>query len=66
MLFGEPLLGEPATPLEIVQQRDKGGGIGVRPLQLVGQFEPRVLTASKQPQRTDAQAGLGRYAGRSL
>lgn len=39
MLFGKPLLGEPAAPFELVQQRGKLVGIGVRPVQLVRQFK---------------------------
>jgi hypothetical protein len=66
MLFSKPLLGEPAAPFELVQQRSKRGGIGIRPVQLVPQIQPRVLAARQQPQRSGTQAGLGRRAGRSL
>jgi hypothetical protein len=64
-LFSEPLLGEPATPLEVIQQCGKLGGVSVRAAQLFRQFQARVVARRKQPQGTGAQAAFGRRAGRS-
>jgi hypothetical protein len=65
VLFCEPHLGQPAAPLELVQQRAKLGGVGFRAVQFVGQFQARVLAAREQPQRAGAQAGYRPGACRS-
>ena len=56
VLLGKPLLGEPATPLELVQQGGQLSRIRLRSAELVGQFEARVLAPCQEPQGACAQA----------
>jgi hypothetical protein len=64
VLFGQPLLGQPAAALELVQERGNLGGVGIGAVQLARQLEARMLAAREQPQRPGAQTELGGRANR--